>query len=177
MATMLMYLSDVEEGGETSFPDGEWVDGGGPPPGPDPSACAASDGTWVRPAKGDALFFYSLDPTGDLDIASLHRGCPVLRGEKWSATLWIHNAPVDETGRTIPAQKPPPGPCRDIPLFRLVCRRMVRNGKCTDPAMRAELFGTRTMEGNCMRSCGRCNDDGSFKVRVEAAAQAGGPSG
>lgn len=29
----------------------------------------------------------------DVDHFSLHTGCPVLKGTKWSATKWIHNQP------------------------------------------------------------------------------------
>lgn len=39
-----------------------------------------------------ALFSFprSLHPDGTLDPASLHGSCPTLKGNKWSATKWIH---------------------------------------------------------------------------------------
>lgn len=45
----------------------------------------------VKARKGNALLFFSMKPDGSFDGASLHSGCPVLRGEKWSATKWIHS--------------------------------------------------------------------------------------
>jgi len=47
----------------------------------------------VRTVRGDALMFYSLKPDGSEDPSSLHGSCPVIKGEKWSATKWIHVAP------------------------------------------------------------------------------------
>jgi hypothetical protein len=52
------------------------------------SKCAQA-GVAAKPKKGDALFFYSQTPANELDERSLHAGCPVLRGDKWSATKWI----------------------------------------------------------------------------------------
>lgn len=42
---------------------------------------------------GDALLFYSLLPGGQSDYTSMHTGCPVLKGSKWTATKWIHTIP------------------------------------------------------------------------------------
>jgi len=39
----------------------------------------------VKARKGNALLFFSMKPDGSFDGASLHSGCPVIRGEKWSA--------------------------------------------------------------------------------------------
>ena len=82
-----MYLSTVEEGGETVFPSAdpeEWVTGEGWSP-------CARKGMAVRPVKGDAVMFYSLDTDGHSpDPFSLHGSCPTERGEKWSATKWVH---------------------------------------------------------------------------------------
>jgi prolyl 4-hydroxylase len=68
IATLVMYLSDVEAGGSTIFP---------------------SMGFEVKPRKGYAVYFESLDASGGLDQRTLHGGSPVGQGEKWIATKWI----------------------------------------------------------------------------------------
>ncbi len=45
----------------------------------------------MKPRKGDALLFFSMDPMNrHVDALSQHEGCPVLAGTKWSATIWMH---------------------------------------------------------------------------------------
>jgi prolyl 4-hydroxylase len=87
IATVLMYLTTPEEGGETVFPLGRphmrgegWSD-------------CAKKGHAVKATRGDAVFFWALKPDGGKDRSSLHGSCPTLKGEKWSATKWIHVQP------------------------------------------------------------------------------------
>ncbi len=72
VATILMYLSDVEEGGETVFPKIDLK---------------------VPPKKGHAILFYSLYSNGELDPNSLHGSIPVVKGTKWVATKWLREKP------------------------------------------------------------------------------------
>ncbi|KAK6136921.1 hypothetical protein DH2020_029327 [Rehmannia glutinosa] len=85
IASFLLYLSDVEEGGETMFP---FENGSNMNIGYDYKSCI---GLKVRPRRGDGLLFYSLFPNGTIDKTSLHGSCPVVKGEKWVATKWIRN--------------------------------------------------------------------------------------
>jgi hypothetical protein len=55
----------------------------------------------VRPARGRAVLFYSEFPNGAVDPMSKHGGCPVLKGEKWAANLWIWNTPHDSPGEPL----------------------------------------------------------------------------
>mmetsp|Transcript_14251 Transcript_14251/g.21650 ORF Transcript_14251/g.21650 Transcript_14251/m.21650 type:complete len:561 (+) Transcript_14251:33-1715(+) len=102
-ATVFFYLSDVEWGGQTGFPEAEG----------DTSELNASlakaetmfrANSWemqavekcfgkfsVKPKKARAILFYSLKPNGKGDPMSMHTGCPVLEGQKWAANLWIWN--------------------------------------------------------------------------------------
>ena len=76
VVTALMYLTDTEEGGETAFPDSEWADP------------ALAKGSWsecaqgcvaARARAGEALVFYSITPANEIDPASMHTGCPVIK--------------------------------------------------------------------------------------------------
>ena len=89
VASVLLYLTDVEEGGETHFPlegrEGlerlrrglrDYVVRGG---------CACDR------ALFDALLFWNVHVNATFDKHALHGGCPVVRGEKWVATKWIRD--------------------------------------------------------------------------------------
>ncbi|PIA35869.1 hypothetical protein AQUCO_03400037v1 [Aquilegia coerulea] len=86
IATMLMYLTDNVEGGETYFP----MAGTG--------ECRCGNktvkGMSVKPIKGDAVLFWSMGLDGQSDPNSIHGGCEVLGGEKWSATKWMRQRSV-----------------------------------------------------------------------------------
>lgn len=69
--TVLVYLSDDYEGGETAFP---------------------RTGLSVRGRKGDALLFRNVDAGDRPDPLSLHAGLPVTRGTKLIATRWIRRS-------------------------------------------------------------------------------------
>ncbi|OMO56523.1 Oxoglutarate/iron-dependent dioxygenase [Corchorus capsularis] len=85
VATFLVYLSDVEEGGETAFPyeNGMNMDGSY-----DFKKCV---GLKVKPRMGDGFLFYSLYPNNTIDQLSLHQSCPVIKGPKWVVTKWIRD--------------------------------------------------------------------------------------
>ena len=68
VATVLMYLSDVELGGTTAFVD---------------------IGLNVTPEKGGAVFWYNLERDGSGIMETRHAACPVLIGVKWVANKWI----------------------------------------------------------------------------------------
>lgn len=110
-ATLFIYLSDTELGGETVFPNAVLPPGWkSDARGTDQQAYNRSDELFERhqaleiemvgtcrtklaviPRKGDAVLFYTQSTLGHLDIQALHGACPVLEGEKWGANLWIWN--------------------------------------------------------------------------------------
>jgi prolyl 4-hydroxylase len=89
LITALVYLNDVDEGGETSFPKKNII---------------------INAKKGCMVVFRNcINNTNIKDPESIHTGMPVIRGEKWAFNLWfreenlakimyqdivIHNSPV-----------------------------------------------------------------------------------
>jgi prolyl 4-hydroxylase len=82
--TVLVYLSDDYEGGETSFP---------------------RTGLSFRGKEGDALLFRNASADGRADPLALHAGLPVTRGSKYLASRWI---------RAERFTYPPPRPLVDL---------------------------------------------------------------
>ena len=66
--TVLFYLNDNFEGGETIFPKINKL---------------------VKPEKGKAVIFQNVDNNGVIITQALHGGEPVKNGEKWIANKWI----------------------------------------------------------------------------------------
>lgn len=68
ISTLVMYLNDVEHGGETFFPKLNFS---------------------VYPQKGMAVYFEYFYNDHTLNELTLHSGAPVIYGEKWAATQWM----------------------------------------------------------------------------------------
>ena len=72
VVSLLIYLNDGFEGGELEFPKVGFRHKGG---------------------KGDAVFFANVGLDGKRDPLSLHAGLPILEGEKWLLSQWVHDQP------------------------------------------------------------------------------------
>ncbi|GKV39089.1 hypothetical protein SLEP1_g46904 [Rubroshorea leprosula] len=144
LATVLMYLTDVEKGGETVFPSAEEPLRRKVAETKDNLSECAKKGIAVKPRRGDALLFFSLHPNAVPDPSSLHAGCPVIKGEKWSATKWVH---VDSFDKTLEVG----GNCSDL---NVSCERWAALGECSKNS--EYMVGTPELPGYCRRSCKVC---------------------
>lgn len=68
VATLVIYLNDVPDGGETIFPEA---------------------GMSVAASQGGAVYFRYMNGRRQLDPLTLHGGAPVLSGDKWIMTKWM----------------------------------------------------------------------------------------
>jgi len=73
IGTVLVYLNDVEEGGETGFD----------------SIDKSDEPLLIKPKKGRLILFKNLNNDGSLNMKSRHAGLPVKKGEKWAFNLWL----------------------------------------------------------------------------------------
>mmetsp|Transcript_19849 Transcript_19849/g.58984 ORF Transcript_19849/g.58984 Transcript_19849/m.58984 type:complete len:368 (-) Transcript_19849:230-1333(-) len=161
LVTALMYLSDVEEGGETVFPKVAV------PAGQKKehySECAMQ-GLAHKPRKGDVTVFWSIRNDGTFDHRSLHGSCPVIKGEKWSATKWIHIAKLNqghvERVKFVP---PPPPDVAGCTNRQTMCQHWAESGECEDNP--GYMIATKERPGDCLKACNRCDlgpNDPDFK--------------
>jgi prolyl 4-hydroxylase len=73
LMTMLVYLNDDYDGGQTVF---------------------THNGLTFRGRAGDGLLFRNATQSGARDETAQHAGLPVRRGEKWLASRWIRERPL-----------------------------------------------------------------------------------
>ena len=78
IVTFLLYLNDGFEGGDLEFPKVDFR---------------------CKGAKGDAVYFAHIDPSGKPDPLSLHAGLKIRQGEKWVLSQWIHDRPFGVAGK------------------------------------------------------------------------------
>ena len=71
VGTVILYLNDVESGGETFFPRLRIVE----------------------QANTGKMLYFKYDYDADINMKTTHKGMPVEKGEKWIATIWIKQFP------------------------------------------------------------------------------------
>ncbi|XP_059667098.1 probable prolyl 4-hydroxylase 12 isoform X2 [Cornus florida] len=138
MATVILYLSNVSQGGRILFPKSEnkiWSD------------CVKSSNI-LNPSKGNAILFFNLRPNASPDMTSSHARCPVLEGEMWFATKFFHV-------RAIPGEevllKSDNSECTDEDER---CPQWASLGECQrNPVF---MIGSPDYYGTCKKSCNAC---------------------
>ncbi|KAF8040585.1 hypothetical protein BT93_B2724 [Corymbia citriodora subsp. variegata] len=140
MATVILYLSNVTQGGEILFPESElngksWSD------------CGKSDDI-LRPTKGDAILFFSLNLDASPDMRSAHARCPVLEGEMWCATKLFHIRPLESEKISLDSDSVG---CTDEDEN---CPRWAATGECQKNPV--YMIGSPDYYGTCRKSCNAC---------------------
>ena len=101
----------------------------------------------VKPEKVDALLFFSLHLDATTDPKSLHGSCPVIEGEKWSATKWIHVRSFDKPEKNRSSEA-----CEDE---NVLCPQWAAAGECAKNPL--YMVGSKDSLGFCRKSCNVCS--------------------
>ncbi|WOG91353.1 hypothetical protein DCAR_0310602 [Daucus carota subsp. sativus] len=148
VATVILYLSNVSQGGQILFPESDdansrssharnmiWSD------------CTKSSNA-VRPIKGNAILFFNLHLNASPDKTSSHARCPVPEGEMWCATKFFYIKPV----ANVKAQSQEDNSdCSDEDDN---CPKWAAIGECErNPVF---MIGSPDYYGTCRKSCNAC---------------------
>ncbi|HXV73968.1 MAG TPA: 2OG-Fe(II) oxygenase, partial [Sphingomonadales bacterium] len=71
--SLFCYLNEDYEGGETAFPE---------------------TGLKIKGKRGDAVVIENVNSIGLPEEKSRHAGLPVIKGEKWLASIWFRDKAV-----------------------------------------------------------------------------------
>ncbi|KAI4351716.1 hypothetical protein L6164_006044 [Bauhinia variegata] len=138
MATVVLYLSNVTQGGEILFPesrDRSW------------SNCGKSTEI-LKPVKGNAILFFSLHPSATPDKSSSHGRCPVLKGKLWSAVKFFYARSVGGEKISLTSNY---DECTDEDDR---CLSWASMGECErNPVF---MIGSPDYYGTCRKSCNAC---------------------
>ncbi|KAG1666962.1 hypothetical protein FOA52_004245 [Chlamydomonas sp. UWO 241] len=158
--SVLIYLIAPEEGGETAFPETKgWLHSEmGEPKQGNFSACAKGHVAY-KPKPGDALMFYDRLPDYiNEDVMSTHTGCPVVKGVKWNAVMWIHGEPFQPENyekqsnpQQVYEENRDPGVCTN---HHEQCDVWAAAGECDNNPM--YMVGKPDGVGSCRLACKDC---------------------
>ncbi|KAK4734547.1 hypothetical protein R3W88_008808 [Solanum pinnatisectum] len=139
MATVILYLSNVSQGGQILFPESE---------NKILSDCTKSSDS-LRPTKGNAIVFFNVHLDASPDRSSSHARCPVIDGEMWYAIKFFYLRSV--TVQKDPLQSDGDTYCTDEDEN---CTRWAATGECErNPVF---MVGSPDYYGTCRKSCNAC---------------------
>ncbi|XP_020572657.1 probable prolyl 4-hydroxylase 7 isoform X2 [Phalaenopsis equestris] len=151
IAAVLIFLSNVSLGGEIVFPKFKNRDYNTKNGKEMLSECASS-GFSVKHVRSNALLIFNLHPNATVDESSLHGGCSVREGEKWSAIKRIHvrafdRNELDRKKHSLDSKEE----CTDEDQN---CSQWAAMGECQKNSV--YMLGTSDYYGSCRKSCGVC---------------------
>lgn len=138
MATVILYLSNVSQGGQLLFPQsksGIWTD------------CSKSSSIF-RHSRGDAIVFFNLHLNATPDRSSRHARCPVIQGDLWFATKFFYLKSISTTKDLARSDD---ADCTDEDEN---CPDWAAVGECQKNSV--FMIGSPDYYGTCRKSCNAC---------------------